>query len=69
MPAHRGRRSNLQERARAPAWARELLERFRSWNLAGQRSALTALRWLVAEVQALVDQAEVGQAEVQLADL
>ena len=63
MPAHRGQRSELRQRVRIPAWARELVAGFRLLPVPELRQVLSALRWLLTEVQHLIDVQE-GETEL-----
>ena len=66
MPARRGRRAELQERARVPLWACDLLEGFRGHQLPVLRAVRQALRWLLAEVQGLIDSSAEAQTDLDL---
>ena len=59
MPAHRGHRFELRHRVRVPVWARELLDRFRGQPLQHLLAVRQALRWVLEEVQHLIDTLEV----------
>ena len=51
MVAHRGQRSALRAAARAPQWARDLLRSFAGARSARLRAAITALRWVIRELE------------------
>ena len=56
--AHRGFRSVLNERVRIPQWALVLLESLRHQNLNELRTAVRALRWVIAELLYIIRERE-----------
>ena len=56
--AHRGRRGDLQEAARAPRWARQLLGELREQDLSGLHAAVRALHWVIACLQRIIHERE-----------